>query len=102
MKYLHPRMWSDEKLVILHYIVDKPWERQIGPGGIAGHLGRDGETHQWWWNIYHDWRSQRKEDRKSSLVLSAMSNLVDTEKPFTERIPLPQEVGKLEDVQPYP
>lgn len=102
MRYWHPRIWSDEKLVVLHYIVDKPWERQVGPDGIAGHLGRDGETHEWWWNIYHGWRSQRKEDHNSPLVLSAMHRLIDTEKPFTDYIALPQTVGQPADVQPWP
>lgn len=102
MRYWHPRIWSDEKLVILHYIVDKPWERQVGPGGIAGHLGRDGETHEWWWNIYHGWRIQRKEEHNSTIVLTAMHRLVDTEQPFTEYIALPQSVGRPDDVQPWP
>ena len=31
-----------------------------------------------------------------------MDELVDTKEPFTEKVPLPQEVGKPEDVQPYP
>ncbi|KEF61316.1 uncharacterized protein A1O9_02881 [Exophiala aquamarina CBS 119918] len=101
MRYWHPRIWSNEKLVVLHYIVDKPWERQLGPQGVAGHLGRDGETHEWWWQIYHSWRLQRKEEQTGRLILTTMRSLVDTEKPFTERIPLPQEVGKPEDVQPW-
>lgn len=102
MRYWHPRIWSDEKLVILHYIVDKPWERQPGPGGIAGHLGRDGVTHQWWWDLYHSWRALRKEDAKNMLVLNTTSKWVDTAKPFTETIPLQQEIGMPQDVQPYP
>lgn len=89
MRYWHRRIWSDEKLVILHYIVDKPWERRGGPG-VTGHLGRDGGSHEWWWEIYHGWRLQRKEAQMSQLVLTAMHSLVDTEKPFTEQIPLPQ------------
>lgn len=43
----------------LHYIVDKPWERRVASDGIGGHLGRDGETHKWWWGIWDDWRRQR-------------------------------------------
>jgi alpha-N-acetylglucosamine transferase len=102
MRYWHPRLWSDEKLVILHYIVDKPWERQVSSEGIAGHLGRDGETHTWWWRIYDDWRQQREKDEHSRLVLQIMDKLINTQDPFTERIALPQEVGKPEDIQPYP
>ncbi|KIW51840.1 hypothetical protein PV05_10525 [Exophiala xenobiotica] len=102
MRYWHPRIWSDDNLVVLHYIVDKPWERQVSPKGVAGHLGRDGETHRWWWNIYHNWRRQREESHNSPLVLTAMDTLVDTKEPFTEAVPLPQDVGKPEDVLPYP
>jgi inositol 3-alpha-galactosyltransferase len=102
MRYWHPRMWSDEKLVVLHYIVDKPWERLVSKDGIAGHLGRDGETHTWWWNIFNNWKEDRIKASNSSKVLELMNELVDTKKPFTEKIPLPQAVGKPEDVQPYP
>ncbi|EXJ62404.1 hypothetical protein A1O7_02839 [Cladophialophora yegresii CBS 114405] len=98
MRYWHPRMWSDDKVVVLHYIVDKPWERQVNEDGVAGHLGRDGSTHEWWWSIYRGWRAEREKTRPDSLVLGSMSELVDTEQPFTEVIPLPQEVGKPEDV----
>ncbi|EXJ66132.1 uncharacterized protein A1O5_10747 [Cladophialophora psammophila CBS 110553] len=100
MRYWHPRIWSDDKLVVLHYIVDKPWERQVGPDGLAGHLGRDGVTHQWWWNIYHERRTQRRERQPNSVGLLTVDELVDTEEPFKEKIPLPQEVGKPEDVLP--
>ena len=102
MRYWHPQMWSDETLTILHYIVDKPWERQVSPKGIAGHLGRDGETHQWWWDCYHEWlenEGRRDEGRK---VIKVMNNLVDTARPFTERVPLPQEPGKPTDVESNP
>ena len=44
----------------LHYIVDKPWDKRVASDGIGGHLGRDGETHTWWWNVWHEWRSQRE------------------------------------------
>ncbi len=102
MRYWHPRIWSDETLVVLHYIVDKPWERQVSPEGIAGHLGRDGETHQWWWDIYQHWRAEREKSQPESLVLKSMLDLVDKQPPFTEKIPLPQDVGKPEDVLPFP
>ncbi|EXJ90664.1 hypothetical protein A1O1_03768 [Capronia coronata CBS 617.96] len=101
MRYWHPQIWSDEKLVVLHYIVDKPWERKIGPRGIAGHLGRDGETHQWWWNIYWSWRKERADNQASNMVIDLMEKLINTQQPYTEKVPLPQEIGKPEDVQPY-
>ena len=27
---------------------------------FGGHLGRDGETHRWWWHVWEEWRSQRE------------------------------------------
>ncbi len=102
MRYWHPRIWSDDKVVVLNYIVDKPWERQVSHDGIAGHLGRDGRTHQWWWEIYQQWKAEREKTQASSLVLQSMAMLVDTAQPFTEKIPLPQEAGKPGDVLPYP
>lgn len=103
MKYWHPRIWSDEKLVILHYIVDKPWERQLSPDGIAGHLGRDGETHGWWWDIYREWRALReKGSTASAAAFATMDKLVDTQEPYTERVPLGEEVGVPEDVLTTP
>lgn len=55
MRYWHPAMWSDSEVVIVHYIVDKPWQKRIGNDGVAGHLGRDGVTHKWWWDLYQEW-----------------------------------------------
>ncbi|KAF2669725.1 nucleotide-diphospho-sugar transferase, partial [Microthyrium microscopicum] len=49
MRYWHPDIWRDNEIVALHYIVDKPWTARIGEDGSAGYLGRDGETHKWWW-----------------------------------------------------
>ncbi|OAL33391.1 hypothetical protein AYO20_07402 [Fonsecaea nubica] len=102
MRYWHPRMWSDDTLVILHYIVDKPWERQLSQDGLAGHLGRDGDTHQWWWDMYHEWRQQRQRIDPNGIGVVTMEELVDTEEPFTKMVPLPQDVGRPEDVLPYP
>ena len=55
----------------LHYIVDKPWEKRVASDGIGGHLGRDGETHTWWWNVWQEWRSRREGD-----LLNIMDELV--------------------------
>lgn len=98
MRYWHPQIWSDDVLVILHYIVDKPWERQVSSEGVAGHLGRDGTTHRWWWNIYNDWLEKQKEDNQTLVM---MRKLINTQKPFTEVVPLPQEPGRPEDIKPY-
>ncbi len=59
MKQWHTNIWRDEEVKGLHYIVDKPWEKRVASDGIGGHLGRDGETHTWWWNVWHDWKLLR-------------------------------------------
>ncbi len=60
MRYWHPDMWRDDEVRNLHYIVDKPWEKRIARDGIAGHLGRDGVTHRWWWGEYAGWEKERE------------------------------------------
>lgn len=57
-RYWHAAMWRDEEVRSLHYIVDKPWEKRVAEGGTAGYLGRDGETHGWWWREYGGWEGQ--------------------------------------------
>lgn len=59
MRYWHPEMWKGEEIRNLHYIVDKPWSERVGADGIAGYLGRDGVTHQWWWEEYESWETAR-------------------------------------------
>lgn len=59
MRQWHPNIWRDQEVKSLHYIVDKPWTRRVASDGIAGHLGRDGVTHSWWWDLYQGWRDQR-------------------------------------------
>lgn len=59
MRYWHADMWHDDEVICLHYIVDKPWARRVGKNGVAGYLGKDGVTHQWWWDAYHMWESER-------------------------------------------
>lgn len=44
----------------LHYIVDKPWSKRVGKDGVAGYLGRDGETHSWWWGEFGRWENERE------------------------------------------
>ena len=60
MKQWHTNIWRDGEVKGLHYIVDKPWENRVASDGIGGHLGRDGETHKWWWDVWQDWRRQRE------------------------------------------
>ena len=63
MRYWHSDMWRDSEVRCLHYIVDKPWAARIPTEGhsrgVAGYKGRDGETHQWWWDEYNAWASLR-------------------------------------------
>lgn len=59
----------------LHYIVDKPWSARVSADGTAGYLGRDGETHTWWWNQYQAWvdereKSGRKEDKETVEIVA--------------------------------
>lgn len=79
MRQWHTNIWRDEEVKGLHYIVDKPWEKRVASDGIGGHLGRDGETHTWWWNVWHVWRSQREGE-----LLSLTDELVA--KPLGEEV----------------
>lgn len=60
MKYWHENIWRDDEVVCLHYIVDKPWASRNGPDGVAGYKGRDGVTHQWWWDAYEQWERTKE------------------------------------------
>lgn len=68
MRYWHPDMWRDDHVIVLHYIVDKPWAKRIGADGIAGYLGRDGITHQWWWDAFAQWEAEREGTAGLALV----------------------------------
>ena len=65
MRYWHENIWcpddgaGDGEVRALHYIVDKPWEKRIASDGVAGHLGRDGVTHGWWWEVWEEWKRGR-------------------------------------------
>jgi inositol 3-alpha-galactosyltransferase len=65
MRYWHENIWRDEQVVCLHYIVDKPWAKRVTDDGVAGYLGRDGETHTWWWQEYEAWHVQRKSQHET-------------------------------------
>ena len=58
--YWHQNVWRDDEVRALHYIVDKPWDKRIGPDGIAGYKQRDGVTHGWWWDEYGKWEDDRR------------------------------------------
>ena len=71
MRYWHPELWRDEQVSNLHYIVDKPWNKRVGSDGLAGHLGKDGVTHTWWWEECENWCRERRDDNQTE-ILSAM------------------------------
>jgi inositol 3-alpha-galactosyltransferase len=68
MRYWHPEMWRDDEVKNLHYIVDKPWSKRIGEDGVAGYLGRDGETHRWWWEEFERWEKQREQAGEEEIL----------------------------------
>lgn len=67
-RYWHPNVWRDNLVCVLHYIVDKPWTARLNPDGKAGYLGKDGETHKWWWDEYFAWEKERKEQGEEELL----------------------------------
>ena len=60
MENWHRNIWRDGEVMGLHYIVDKPWEKRVASDRVAGHLGRDGKTHGWWWDVWEDWKKGRE------------------------------------------
>ena len=78
MRSWHPRMYKDADVVVLHYIVDKPWNKRIASDKIAGHLGRDGYTHQQWWDIYGHWRKERiySKDVEAAAIVAYVKLLI--------------------------
>lgn len=73
MENWHPNIWRDDDVRGLHYIVDKPWERRLASDGVGGHLGRDGKTHSWWWDVWDEWTEQRRHEVE---LLSILEQLV--------------------------
>jgi inositol 3-alpha-galactosyltransferase len=67
-RYWHTNIWRDDQVAVLHYIVDKPWAARGSADGTAGYLGKDGETHKWWWNEYENWEKERKEQGEAELL----------------------------------
>lgn len=57
----------------LHYIVDKPWEKRVASDGVGGHLGRDGKTHGWWWNVWEDWVANRRDNPELVGILEQLA-----------------------------
>lgn len=59
-RYWHPNLWRDDEVVVLHYIVDKPWVKKVGEDGKAGYRGDDGHTHALWWGEWDSWAKERE------------------------------------------
>ena len=72
MENWHTNIWRDGEVRGLHYIVDKPWERRVASDGIGGHLGRDGKTHSWWWDVWESWIKDRLEDTELLAILAEL------------------------------
>ncbi|KAI1382011.1 nucleotide-diphospho-sugar transferase [Hypoxylon crocopeplum] len=72
MKYWHPNIWRDDKVVCLHYIVDKPWVKRVGDDGVAGYKGQDGVTHGWWWDAYNAWEQDRIRNSNSGCEIVSL------------------------------
>ncbi|KAI0177393.1 nucleotide-diphospho-sugar transferase [Pestalotiopsis sp. NC0098] len=73
MRYWHENIWRDEEVVCLHYVVDKPWAKRNDVDGIAGYKGRDGVTHQWWWDAYEQWEDERTTSTVGDAEVVALS-----------------------------
>ncbi|CAI6333598.1 unnamed protein product [Periconia digitata] len=75
-RYWHPNIWTDDKVAVLHYIVDKPWAARVQTDGhdqnrkIAGYKGDDGETHSWWWDEFSRWKAEREQGNGQDLVVA--------------------------------
>ncbi|KAJ4366783.1 hypothetical protein N0V83_007308 [Neocucurbitaria cava] len=67
-RYWHTNIWRDGDVAVLHYIVDKPWAARVKPDGSAGYLGKDGETHGWWWAEYDKWKKEREGAGEAELL----------------------------------
>lgn len=67
-RYWHTNIWRDNQVAVLHYIVDKPWTARLDASGTAGYLGRDGETHGWWWSEYDKWYDERNLQGEKELL----------------------------------
>jgi inositol 3-alpha-galactosyltransferase len=75
MRYWHPDTFRDEEVRNLHYIVDKPRSKRTGLDCIAGHLGRDGATHRWWWNEYEMWELERESKSENEIPEMIRANI---------------------------
>jgi inositol 3-alpha-galactosyltransferase len=75
MRYWHPEMWRDDQVRNVHYIVDKPWSKRVRPDGVAGYLGRDGETHAWWWAAFAQWERTRAEQGQFHILKYVQSQV---------------------------
>lgn len=64
LRYWHEEVWRDEEVVVLHYVMDKPWNERVASDGIAGLKGRDGWAHARWWDVWGLWREERSGEKR--------------------------------------
>ena len=68
-RYWHTNIWRDDAdVAVLHHIVDKPWAARVKSDGTAGYLGKDGATHQWWWDEFSNWKAEREAQGETELL----------------------------------
>ncbi|GAA6017285.1 hypothetical protein JCM10207_003679 [Rhodosporidiobolus poonsookiae] len=84
LRWVHPELWFDggkregrargeeDRLAVLHYIVEKPWLQLLR----AEH--RDAETHRWWWDDWADMLVRwRENETLSAYVGSVEAHVVE-------------------------
>ncbi|KAG4306557.1 hypothetical protein PORY_000545 [Pneumocystis oryctolagi] len=52
LRTVHEKLWNDDEVKIMHYILNKPWH-----DGNDG-LDSDDPTHSWWWSVEKERRAQ--------------------------------------------
>jgi inositol 3-alpha-galactosyltransferase len=62
-RYWHPKLWTDQGVRNLHYIVDKPWAAPKEKWAVD-----DMVTHGWWWAVYYEWRTKMQKERDEDIV----------------------------------
>ncbi|KKY27198.1 putative glycosyl transferase family protein [Phaeomoniella chlamydospora] len=56
IRYYHPRIWSDDEVIVVSYLNVKPWEHRLTDGGIAALLRPDNLAYRLWWMCYNEWK----------------------------------------------
>lgn len=84
LRYWHGNVWRDDEVVVLHYVMDKPWAKRVASDGIAGLKGRDGWAHGQWWEVWEQWRGVRAYDdellRLTDSLVAGVLSVVDDQR----------------------